>query len=768
MGSGSIAQSQDEVTDAATATAEVSQTSMKRSMSRYKGARRVPRGQEPPIPSMPVDAVQRSSARQQVYDTNDAGATRPEEGGSNGVQSGIRPRRTQEEDTTMSNIHPPRRNSRRQRADPATANAPNPRTAKQDPYHLIAESHIRQEAAMKEAIERDMRKMEKTVSRDSINGRTEPRPSRSAQARGRATEAGERIEVNAIKSSSALQQAGPPSPCEPPQHPQRPQAFRKGSSRDELKRMISGPIPTLTQGPATDPSKSQPQPLQDGSLQPASPELSLAPRFDAPVSAANAGQRIVRVKYDGKDIFMPVTLSTTPVDVIRAAARQLSAPIDETSTVLLESFKQIGLERPLRRYEHIRDVLNSWDNDAQNTLVIIPSPSGGKDDDLDVQNVSKGQPGETTVYLYHSQKPGNWGKRWITLRSDGQVLIAKKRGGETSNICHLSDFDIYIPTPRYASKKIRPPKKVCFAVKSQQKSSMFMSTENFVHFFCTSDRSVGTAWYTAVQEWRSWYLVNVMGEGQKTVVGSHGQDGGAQPLANQPLNSKPYGRPSMDRKPAVQTAPGNSTTLPVRSRTVRSTAPASARKLTKDAVTHAPTTHRSGPSIYQAPEAPPPQDEPFDPASLLGRTYTQKKTALERSQAPTFEAPPPMPAATMRHESPQRTGATNGLQRHSSQRDKPKPLLDLTPVYQEPPQHSRKGRGVIPSQIPAGGLIEVATSPENAIEIPSATTWRKPNFESPSNSRPGTSDGTFTQGLLARAGTKKQTRDGGRKQDVAS
>lgn len=279
--------------------------------------------------------------------------------------------------------------------------------------------------------------------------------------------------------------------------------------------MISAPISleaeTVPSIPSMSVQPSRSQPTYRDEAQ----ELSLAPRFDAPVSAVNAGQRIVRVKYEGNDIFLPISLLTTPVDVIRAAAKQLSAPIDERSAVLIEFFKQVGLERPLRKYEHVRDVLNSWDNDAQNTLVIIPSPSDGQNNDLDVRHVSKNQPGETSVYLHYSQKPGSWDKRWVTLRSDGQVVVAKKNGNEVTNICHLSDFDIYIPTPRYASKKIKPPKKMCFAVKSQQKSSMFVTTENFVHFFCTNERKVGTTWYQAVQEWRSWYLVNIMGEGQK-------------------------------------------------------------------------------------------------------------------------------------------------------------------------------------------------------------------------------------------------------------
>jgi len=65
--------------------------------------------------------------------------------------------------------------------------------------------------------------------------------------------------------------------------------------------------------------------------------------------------------------------------------------------------------------------------------------------------------------------------------------------------------------------------------------------------------------------------------------------------------------------------------------------------------------------------------------------------------------------------------------RSSSTRQKPKPLIDLTPQYREPPQHTKKGKGHYPDQIGLGGLVEAATSPENPIGAPPATDWRNRN-----------------------------------------
>ncbi|MCJ1369874.1 hypothetical protein MMC20_001086 [Loxospora ochrophaea] len=497
----------------------------------------------------------------------------------------------------------------------------------------------------------------------------------------------------------------------------------------------------------------------------------IVPGIDAPKSAVNAGARKVLVKMNQQSIFLPVTPSTAAVDIIRSAANVLSENIDPSTSVLLETFKELGLERPLRKYERIRDVLNAWDNDAQNNLMIVPSPTNGSDDDLDIKNTPSRQPDDISVRMYHSQRPGHWDKRLITLRSDGQVYVEKERGGgEKRNICHLSDFDIYIPTPRQLSKRIKPPKKLCFAVKSQQKSSMFLSGQNFVHFFSTRDKSLAAAWYKAVQEWRSWYLVNVLGEGQKTPKPA---EISTLPNPNQSLNynlqdhSARQPRPSVDSvpyqigsfKPLMAAddfqqfdapAPLSQLTSPTeeitgtkaiydRNKSVRNRGapPVSfPKKLTKDPVTGTPTTHDRGPDLIRSTSREQDQ-ETFASAGLLGRTYSQRQRAQsEQEQAAAFEPPfaiqSPLTEQALRPANGRAMSIrsinleSGGLRRTSSQRKPQKPLVDLTPRYQEPIQHQKKGRGVVLSRLPAGGLVDVANSPDVAIPIPSSNAWQRP------------------------------------------
>lgn len=233
---------------------------------------------------------------------------------------------------------------------------------------------------------------------------------------------------------------------------------------------------------------------------------------DAPVSAVNYGERRVEVRFEKSKITLPVTPSTTVKDLLNSASVVISQPIDPRTSVMVETYGPLGLERPLRRYEHIRDVMNSWDSDSQNHLMIMPGSEVAATG-LEQKEAPLEQPNLTMLNMYHSQKPRKWEKHWMILKSDGQVTVSKmENDGNASNAFHLSDFDVYMPT-RKQMKKLRPPKKICFAIKSQQRSIMFESAENFVHFFSTSDKALADRWYNAVQSWRSWYLVHVKGEG---------------------------------------------------------------------------------------------------------------------------------------------------------------------------------------------------------------------------------------------------------------
>ncbi|OAP55676.1 hypothetical protein AYL99_09828 [Fonsecaea erecta] len=362
------------------------------------------------------------------------------------------------------------------------------------------EEKLAQEARQREAEETE------EAAREEARKRSERTPSEDAQWRGRDVDeqhaaiapptSADAIDSNKSRTRTMIIGGQPP----PSKEDKRAHHRRASSAIEQLRQK---PKQSHTRTSST--GKNDAKPTNEAGIP--------KPNFDAPVSAVNAGERRVSVKCKEAFITLPVTPSTTSKDILNSASVCMSKPIDPRTAVLLESFSQLGLERPLRRYERIRDVMNSWDKDTQNHLFIMTEGECAAPG-LQIADAPSQQPSGTVVHIYHSQKPGKWDKRWLRLREDGQITTSKNENGiDATNICHLSDFDLYTPTARQV-KKLKPPKKLCFALKSQEKSAMFLDGANFAHFFCTKDKTVADTWYRAVHSWRSWYLVNMLGAGQ--------------------------------------------------------------------------------------------------------------------------------------------------------------------------------------------------------------------------------------------------------------
>ncbi|KAF2841199.1 hypothetical protein M501DRAFT_1000365 [Patellaria atrata CBS 101060] len=531
------------------------------------------------------------------------------------------------------------------------------------------------------------------------------------------------------------------------------------------KRVDTNPSkPTPAIGPLTagnGPPKSAPNFDEPAVIRPGGG--GVVPGTDAPISAVNAGDRRVMVECNKSAMLLPITPTTTPLDLIRSAATVMSESINPKASVLLENFSRGGVQRPLRHYEHVRDVMNSWDDDRQNTLHLVESPTDGHDEDLMASSVPSERPEEFTFVLYHSQKPGHWSKRFVTLRTDGQMVIAKNdRGKESANICHLSDFDIYTPTREKLTKTVKPPKKQCFAIKSQQKPNMFINTSNFVQYFCTNDRDLAARFYKAVQGWRSWYLVNVMGEGQskskpkpETVsngfkpldlgfgnsgnslpgahtrdqsIDSHYQLGSFQPLMDLSMFEK---RVSVVENPNLN--PLFTSTPLYRSDSTRAR---HSRKLSmRNKAHHGHSTHPSSDSNgpTRLPSLTPSSAESnnnsslsdqltFSPTGLLGRSYSQRRAHAEAQAAKLaspFTSGPSLLNDLDPSNNPNNTNFPTRMSSTRSTRHKgptdlphPKPLIDLAPTYKEPIHHALKGKAHIPPPSKSGTtLIASATSP---------------------------------------------------------
>lgn len=502
-----------------------------------------------------------------------------------------------------------------------------------------------------------------------------------------------------------------------------------------------------------------------------------------------------------KRIQLPVTPTTTPLDLIKTAATVLTDPIDVRTAVLSELFAKVSITRPLRNYEYVRDVMNSWDYDTQNELTIIDSDMDGiNQDDLLSYRVAETRPEGMSCFIQYSSRPGKWTKRFMTLRPDGQLVMAKNEKAkekDQENICTLTDYDIYSITQQKLAR-VRPPKKICFAVKSMQKSNIFADESQYVHFFCTNDRGTATTFYRALQGWRSWYLKHQLGEGLKKKapgfrnvsgaevgqitpshnrgesVGSHYQLGAFKPLLdmndfNKALDQIEVHKPGEfpDDKPLARL---DTQAMHARKKSVRvkQPPPTAFSRNVLAAENASQPLNRSGSVRRSADQQ---EENTFSSGGLLGRGYSERQAAAQTREqellVPFTEGPSLLNNmgrlgqvsndSGIKRNSSVRSAhrrTSSDLQRTCSKRipGMPEPLIDLTPTYRPPPQFATKGKGKGYTPGPAAGpLVESATSIEEAIKVPSSTDWRaRPTTSRAAHGTYGTGGHERTRSLKGR------------------
>ncbi|KAI5294883.1 hypothetical protein KEM52_002959 [Ascosphaera acerosa] len=393
-------------------------------------------------------------------------------------------------------------------------------------------------------------------------------------------------------------------------------------------------------------------------------------RANAPVSHPSQETRHALLTFEESFTRVPITPATKARQLLTSASTLLSDKINDRNSVLFETCPGLGLERPIRMYEGLRPVVDSWEADSQSAFSIITNPSSDSmveaekmaaQSGLEAIDAPRRQPETTTFQLHHCTKSEKWHKRYVTLRSDGKMLIAKKEHGKDStNVCHMSDFDIYCLRRRQGSH-FRPHKKYCYAIKSQQKLSMFLSAEDYMHYFCTNDAQVANDFYAAIHAWRSWYLMQLASEERQSSSGSgesapvtpsdHGlspissprsatarrnpaiahQLGSLKPLISQEsmdLDGADPGASDLDQRLA------DSSKLVSRAKTVRKfgTGRMKATAAVYDDVSGAFVTARSRAATAGAASSGLPE-QPFISSGLLGKQYEERQREMRAREA---------------------------------------------------------------------------------------------------------------------------------------
>jgi hypothetical protein len=197
-----------------------------------------------------------------------------------------------------------------------------------------------------------------------------------------------------------------------------------------------------------------------------------------------------------------VEMNARSRDVVLSIMEREPMPPDSRSGgwVLYDVCAELGIERPIREYEMISEVI-ALRSSAQNDYFILKRTELAPYLSMkNVPNSSAALAGWIYIQENHRKR---WNKRWLELRDNCLYLAKTEKGKDEALLCSLSSFDVYLTD----SSKVKTPKQYSFALRSQNSINMFESPEaDYVHYFALSDAAASRHWITAILNARTFVM----------------------------------------------------------------------------------------------------------------------------------------------------------------------------------------------------------------------------------------------------------------------
>ncbi|KAI9484097.1 MAG: hypothetical protein EXX96DRAFT_560893 [Benjaminiella poitrasii] len=160
---------------------------------------------------------------------------------------------------------------------------------------------------------------------------------------------------------------------------------------------------------------------------------------------------------------------------------------------LFEIDNSRGIERPLREWEIVLDILTLWNIDASNALLV---KKYSYHHTLTSECVLQKKIPPMHGWLSIEYKKGKWQKRYCFVK-DSAIYHAKdnKPTSSSSVLCHLATYDVYtLLQPLKTS-----PTPYLFAIRAQEKSSIFEKESNYIRFLAVDDQTAMRDWVLSIR-----------------------------------------------------------------------------------------------------------------------------------------------------------------------------------------------------------------------------------------------------------------------------
>ncbi|KAI3654829.1 hypothetical protein MP228_000209 [Amoeboaphelidium protococcarum] len=214
------------------------------------------------------------------------------------------------------------------------------------------------------------------------------------------------------------------------------------------------------------------------------------------LTKANVKKITARIYIENAQTFK--TLVITSLQSAKHIVRDLKerSLLEDTSEwTLFEIINEYGLERPLRDFEIVTDVMTTWGKESPNSLLL---KKYRYKDSLTAKGAKKSYP-KMCGWAYVELKKDKWQKRYLELKNDGLYYSKDSKGGEETLLCHLDVYDVY--TLMRVKKKA--PTKFCFAMKSQENAAVYENPFQYCYYLCVDSLDKMKDWVLSIRSAKS-------------------------------------------------------------------------------------------------------------------------------------------------------------------------------------------------------------------------------------------------------------------------
>ncbi|KAG0056548.1 hypothetical protein BGZ83_004571 [Gryganskiella cystojenkinii] len=283
---------------------------------------------------------------------------------------------------------------------------------------------------------------------------------------------------------------------------------------------------------ATSPPQTPTSPrhqMFNGPPGPLSPSIGTGPGAGIGAGAAPVTQKLVatRIYIQTETDFKSLNLApnSTALDALHMLQQRgcFGEPGDgryHDRWTIFEYSKEFMIERPLRDFEVILDVIKTWEADKDNKMICKSFPVRNE---LSASEVVRlvGPVGQASFVrpqgmVYLETKKSKWEKRYLHA-TDTAVYHAKdSKGSGEKMLCLLKNFDVYaVQVPRK-----KAPTKFGFALKSSDKIHLFETPEDdYIHYVCLESGESLREWLAGLRAAKGVFMYHanpeMIREGQK-------------------------------------------------------------------------------------------------------------------------------------------------------------------------------------------------------------------------------------------------------------